>query len=269
MTKSSGTRKTISDNFVEEGGTLVLSFLSNTRQADFAGGRTRVAEFEMVFLEVQGFNRVSYRNLDLRDSNGDVVSPLSPESGRPFDRVYDSTGEDVFRVESSENAWQITQASLSVIQDDLSVYPRIPETQTHPGFTWAVGDEPDPTNGDRFGAIAGSEMEYSDPPAALQAVSFESGDNSIIQYGFYNNSSHRQIVPRMNISGRTYRVVPITKAEEQTKALEKALSDDPTAEVLTFGPVTDNYTISLPSEWEDVGAVRQQVGPLSTFGGGN
>lgn len=259
---------TISDEVVSEGGNLILAFLSNTRQADFDGGRTRVAEFDVAFFEVQGYNRVAYRNLDLRDSNGNVVSPLSAESGRDFDRIYDDEGNDIFRIESTENPWQLTHASLSVIQDSVRVYPRIPETQTQPGFTWAVGDEPDPTNGDPFGSVAGSEMEYSAPPAALQAVSFESGDSSTIQYGFYNNSQHRQIVPRMNIVGRTYRTVPVTKPEEQTDALEAALGDDPTAQVLTFGPVTDNYTISLPSEWDDVDAVRKQVGPLSTFGGG-
>lgn len=261
--------RTISDEVVAEGGKLVLAFFSNTRQARFSGGKSRVAEFDLAFFEVQGYNRVNYRGLDLRDSNGNTVSPLSPQSGRDYDRLYDPEGNDIFRVETNENPWQITQASVSVLQDNVRIYPRIPETETQPGWTWAVGDEPSPTAGDDFGFTAGGEMDYDTPPASLQAVGFESGDNSTIQYGFYNRSQHRGVVPRLNVVGRTYRTVPITKTEEQRKAMKKALDDTSAAQVLTFGPVTDNFTINLPDDWEEVDAVRDHVGPLSQFGGGS
>lgn len=267
MAQNKASTRTISDELVGEGGKLVLAFLSNTRQADFNGGRARVAEFNLAFLEVQGYNEARYRGLDLRDSNGDIVSPLQPQSGRGFDRIYDSDGADIFRIETNENPWQVTQAALSVLQDSVRAYPRIPETEPHPAFTWAVGDEPDPTKGHKFGSISGAEMDWESPPASLQAVAFESGDNSTIQYGFYNSSQHRGVVPRLNVFGRTYRTVPVTKPQEQKRALENALGDDPSSQVLTFGPITDNYTVSLPGEWDDVGAVVKHTGPLSTFGG--
>lgn len=260
-------QRTISDDLVNEGGKLVLAFFSNTRQVEFEDTRTRLAEFTLAFFEVQGYNRVNYRGLDLRDSNGNTISPLSAESGRDFDRLYDASGDDIFRVETNENVFQITHASISVLQDSVRVYNRIPETETQPGWTWSVGDQPDPTAGVDFGFTAGVEMDYEDPPASLQAVAFESGDQSTIQYGFFNNSPHRGVVPRMNVEGRTYRTVPITDTEEQQEAMQTALDDTSAAQILTFGPVTDNFTINLPAEWEDVNAVKDHVGPLSEFGG--
>jgi|GEM_PF-4139491 len=259
--------KPISHEFLEEGHQLVVAFLSNLRQARFKGGKARVGEFDLAFFEVQAYNRTAYRGVDLRDSDGEIVDPISPESGRNYRRIHSPEGNDVFRIEDTENAWQLTHTSLGVLQDSVRVYPRIPETQTHPGFTWAAADQPNPTDGDRFGYVSGAQVAYENPPAALQALSYKSGDTSVFQYGFYNESSTKQIVPRFNVVGRTYRVVPITKAEEQARALQRASGIDPTAHLLTFGPVTDNFTINLPDEWQDVDAVRSKTGPIN--GGGS
>jgi len=266
MRNELGDNKTIYEQTVEEGGTLILAFFSNTRKASFTNGDARVAEFELAFFEVQGANRVNYRNLDLRDSTGSTVTPLGPEAGQGFQRIHDDEGEDIFRIETNESPWQITHTSVSVLQDNVWVYPRIPETNAHPGWTWAVGDEPNPANGDQFGFTAGAEMDYDEPPASLQSIAFESGDRSTIQYGFFNDSQHRDALPRMNVEGKTYRVSPITSTDKQTDAMQSALGDYPNAKFLTFGPITDNFTISLPDEWKDVGATVNHIGPLSQFG---
>jgi len=224
-------------------------------------------KFDVAFFQVQGFERLTYRDLSLYDSQGNPRGPLIPESGVGFSRLYNSAGEDIARVETDSNVWQMSHFGLSVLEDDVRVYPRVPETETQPGFTWAVGDEPNPTEGDDFGFVSGGEMDYDNPPKALQTVTFKSGDTSKLQYGFYNENSERRVDPTLTLQGRTYRTVPVISEKIQEELLKRATNDDEGVKILTWGPVTDSFSINLPSKWDDAGAVRSMTGSLFSDGG--
>jgi hypothetical protein len=213
-------------------------------------------EFSQAFFEVKGYSHLQYRKLDLFDSSGNKRGPIGSQSGLSFSRLHDSNGDDIARVGTDENAWQLSHFSVSVLNPDIRVYPRIPATEPHPAWSWAVGGEPDPSNGSEYGFVSGERMNWEDPPAELQTVAFQSGDRSQIQYGFYNENPNIQISPSLNVLGRTYRVSPITQEKEQNQVLKEAMEEDSPSEVITLSGVTDTVTFTYPEEWEEAGAVQ-------------
>jgi hypothetical protein len=259
----------LEQDLLEESQNLVLAYFTNETRKRYNGESVRIAEFELVFLEVQAYTRVSYRGLVPRDSSGNQLGPLDPQSGTGFTRLSDQDGNDVLRVETSDSPWLVTHTSLGVLQDSIRVYPRIPETETHPGFSWANPSEPSSEDGSPYGYVSGKEMEYYNPPSALQSVSFQSGDRSLTQFGFYNEHSSRRYNPILNVQGRTYRVVPISDPDVQESVLDNAIGGGQGSRLLNYGPVASNYTISFPEEWEDADCIKEHSGRLDEFRGDN
>lgn len=251
-------RPTIYDEVLEEGEFLALAFARNVSRTEVAQGVTRLMDFDIAFFEVTGHEHLQYRPLDVYDSSGTARGPISASSGLDFGRLYDSNGDDVARVETDENPWQLSHFSLSVLEDDIRVYPRIPETEPKPGWSWAVGDEPDPTSGDNFGYVPGNAMKWESPPAELQTVGFESGDRSTIQYGFYNENPNLQVDPTLNVLGRTYRTAPVVNPDRQLEILRMAMNpgENPGFNVITYSRVTEPVTVNLPTDWTTVGNVQ-------------
>jgi hypothetical protein len=264
---SSKKEPTVRDELLEEGEYLALAFARNVESTKVKASKQRLMKFDVAFFQIQGFERLTYRDLGLHDSQGGSRGPLAPESGVDFTRLYNSDGEDIARVETDENVWQLSHFAPSVLEGDVRVYPRVPETETQPGFTWAVGARPDPTVGEEFGFVSGKEMDYYSPPKALQTVAFQSGDTSNFQYGFYNENSEKRVDPTLTLQGRTYRTVPVSSEQTQERILKQAGTGDEGVNILTWGPVTDSYSINLLSEWDEAGAIRSITGSLFSNGG--
>lgn len=264
--------ETIDDATLGNGHTLVLSFARNTKASQVGGTESQILEHDLVFLEVQGTERLSYRPYKVKNDDGEVKDPLPGRelpgaSGYQFDRLFDDRGDDIIRVETGESPWSISHFSISALQDNIQVYPRIPTTERQPGWSWASQSEPDPTTGDPYGNVSGKEMRFENPRADMETFAFLSGDKSRVQYGFYNRARFTTISPTLKLEGKTYKVAPITSDARQADELQKALSDDQSARIATWGTISDAFTINLPDDWGDSGAVRRISGPY--FEGGN
>lgn len=258
--------QTIEEATLDNGDTLILSFARNIASTEIEGVTTQTLEHDLVFLEIQGTERLVFRPLRLRVDDGSRRNPLAPteselQSSTPFNPLFDENGEDIVRVETSDSPWIITHFAPSVAQNDIRIYPRIPETQRSPGWPWASGSEPDPNVGDGFGYVAGAEMDYEAPPAKLQTFGFRSGDDSVTEYSFRNSNRFKAIDPTLKLEGKTYRTAPITSDARQEEELQRAIQGEDDTVITTWGTISDAFTVTLPSEWAETGAVRRITGP--------
>lgn len=254
------TTETIEDASLDIGDTLALSFARNLKGVTYEGGSTEVMEYDVAFFEVQGREPLIYDRYKLKDDNGDEKGAIDPNAGISFDQLYDDRGRDIARVETNESHWLISHFSLGVLEKDILIYPRVPDVQRRPGWSWANQSEPDPDAGDQFGHVASKETGYNNPSAKLQTFAFESGDNSRMEYGFYNKSNTIPLNPTINIKGYTYRVAPVSNEDRQMDVLRKALSDEESAKIVTWGVISDSFAINLPDDWTDAGCVARISG---------
>ena len=201
------------------------------------------------------FQVVNYAELilrdKLRDKSGSVVT-LNAGSGRDYDYIYDSDGKDVLRIRArDELMWYMYHFSIAVLQDKIRIYPRIPPSQTGGAFEYLTIERPKPIDGDPFGYILSDETDYYNPPVSLEAVTWMSGEQSIIQYGFYNEGTSN-VQPDISIRGRAYIVAPYTKSDDEKRAVINAiLKEDIRGIIVQFGPIKDTFSVNIPKAWND------------------
>jgi len=209
----------------------------------------RVAELARcyVFQILPGaWSLLRWRPLDLRDDTGATVT-VDPQSGVDYQHLYDSAGNDILRIpEASKNKFLVYHYSLAVQQNRVRIYPLVPETQTGGGFTYLSAREPDPTAGDPQGYILGEETDFMNPPRELEAISFMTGETSVIQYGFYNEHPDRRIIPRMHVKGRAYLLKPVV--EEGIK--KKVVYGKIPRTMVSAGPIKDSFEPGVPDAWD-------------------
>jgi len=182
----------------------------------------------------------------LRDDTGATVR-IDPEDGVDYQHLYDSDGNDILRIpEASKNRFLVYHYSLAVQQNRIRLYPLIPETQTAGGFTYLGTLEPDPTAGDAQGYLLGEEMDFMNPPRELEAISFMTGETSVLQYGFYNEHPDRRIIPRMHVKGRAYLLKPVV--EENLK--KKIVYEKIPRTMISAGPIKDSFEPGVPDAWD-------------------
>lgn len=212
-----------------------------------------------------GWDELIYRPLDLRDQDGNIQS-IEPETGVEFQKLYDDQGEDVLRIrDRGDNEWYLYHFSIAVQQPDLRVYPRIPDTQSGGGWEYLTADEPDPTEGDPYGYVPGRQMNYDDPPRALETVAFQNGHESNIEYGFYNESPENDMVPRLHVRGRSYIVKPYTSEENK----RKVISGREPRTMVKFGTIRDSFEPNTPNEWDVAEIEIEQASLRSQLAQGN
>ncbi|WP_440005298.1 hypothetical protein [Halomicrococcus sp. SG-WS-1] len=250
--------QSIQAELLDEGSHLALTFPRNIENVKLNKSTQRLMEFDVVFFEVQAWEDVRYKPLDLYDSKGNEQGPIGPQSGLDYSRLHNANGRDLASIGTNENPWLLTHFSFSVLEDDVRVYPKV-STETLPGWTWT--NEADAKNGDEYGYYPGKELDYDSPSSALETVAFSGGDYSPVEFGFYNESTQRSVDPTLNVLGRTYRTAPVTDKTRQDKLIEKTALEDSTVKTVGYGPVTDSVVINLPDAWEEAGAVRQLSGP--------
>ena len=203
--------------------------------------------------QVQAIARyLKYEPYTLHDSAGAAVGPLTASAtlkGIDFTRLYDSEGEDILRIEN--NPWILYHYAVSVRQPEIRIYPQIPPAALGGGWEYLVTSEPYPQAGSDYGYVAGREMsDYYDPPASLESLAWKSGENSYNRYGFYNESSEKDINPLLNITGRGYLVHPIMD-DKTKKAIVAGPPVGPPRTLVSIGPIRNLYSIPTPSEWDD------------------
>lgn len=211
----------------------------------------------------QAFNAFKFGSFKLYDSDGNAVGPVSPNTGKDYQRLYrDTSGNDIFE---NDEHWMLYHYSLAVQQPTIRIYPSIPRSELMGALTYAVSGEPDPTTPDNYGYVVGREMDFDDPPADLENVGWRTGDTgtkSDIEYGFYNEDNTKKVDPILNVKGRAYTVEPITEKGRQKSLL---LGKEPRT-IVSIGPIHKAVGVDWPDKWDSVGAVMEIEEPVR--GGG-
>ncbi len=185
----------------------------------------------------------------MHDESGTLISALTSNSGIDYQHLYDDSGDDILRIK--DNPWIIYHFAIAVRQAEIRIYPQIPPAALLGGWEYLVSNEPYPQSGSNYGYVAGKEIEdYFDPPASLESVAWLSGTTSYNRYGFYNESSEKDIVPLLNISGRGYLVHPVMDDETKRKVIAGPPQGPPRT-LVSVGPIRNLYSIPTPTEWDD------------------
>lgn len=208
---------TISDAGLEVGEYLVLQIAGSFSNKTITGDRIRTKDTEYWFFQVADRVNLNYSPYTLRSDNGNSVGPIDPETGVNYQRLYDSDGQDILRVNDSH--WRIYHFSLGIQQNQVRVYPRIPDNQNGGGFDWLSGSQASPQDGEPFGYIPASDTDYNDPTIELEAVSWETSSRSPVQYGFYNENPNEPVDPIISIKGFAYELRPVEQEDEMLSLL--------------------------------------------------
>lgn len=215
----------------------------------------RTKNSELWFFQVSDAAELLYAPYKLRGSDGSLVGDISSGSGSNYQRLYDSDGEDILRVE--DRNWRVYHYALGVQQDDIRIYPRIPDNQNGGAWEWLTASQPDPTNGDPYGYIPGERSDYYDPSVSLEGISWETASVTPIEYGFYNEGN-TAIEPILSVRGHGYELRPVEQKVEMLRILSELSKPVYNRQVsVTMIDYSRNalrpFTFDPPEAWKDAG----------------
>jgi len=251
----SGVAEGIRERLLRERDYLVIEKFEDTIDVDVpeTGKRITLRKGKAFVFQIQGVARnLKYEPYQLYTQGGVAIPALPPGTGLPYQRLYNSNGEDILRVE--DDAWVIYHFSIAVQQPEIRIYPQIPPDIDMGGWEYLTAGQPQPNAGSNFGYVAGREIaDYYNPPASLETIGWRGKDRvsskSYARFGFWNESALKIISPIFNIYGRAYLVHPVMEEE----AMRKIVAGPPVgpARTLVFeGPIRAPYSLPVPTDWE-------------------
>lgn len=214
----------------------------------------RTKNSELWFFQVADRSELLYAPYQLLDDSGTSIGAIGSQSGTNYQRLFDASGDDILRIEDFN--FRVYHYSLGVQQDEIRIYPRIPDNQNGGAWDWLSGSEPDPTAGDPYGYIPGERTDYYDPDISLEAVSWETSSRSPIQYGFYNESTTKDIEPVLSVRGHAYELRPVEQREEKLAILAElgrppGKRDIAVRSVEYSGTSLRAFAFDPPNDWQD------------------
>jgi hypothetical protein len=218
-----------------------------------AGGNIRTKDSEIWFFQVADVAELFYYPLRLFDENGNAQGPLSSGGTQDYSRLYDSNGDDILR--NDDDDWTVYHFSVGVRQDDVRIYPRVPENQNGGGFTWLTGDEPDPTTPSSFGYLQGNQTSVENPNTSLEGLAWRVSSRSEHQYGFVNDAEV-QVDPLVSVVGAAYQLRPVSEEDQMLNLLADMGRpiDEQDTRIHTIEYSRNNLRTlsdSVPEEWKD------------------
>lgn len=192
-----------------------------------------------------------------------VVPYLEPDEGTVEVPLVDENGNDVLR--NDEDDWFVYHVAVSPLQENLRVYPFVPESQPDGVFQYLSNNRPAPTQGDVVGYVDGNDTEdFYDPDGGLNEVlAWNEGSNTDLSFGLYNNDQERRIIPKLSIDGAGYSLSPILGEAEKRKVLFKAFNDDQNVVHFQWGALRDSFTYEVPDEWTNADNVIESLGAFN------
>ncbi len=210
-------REYISDVLLDTGDNLVLIFPEPTDAEVPLGdtGRIGVPYARAFFFKVAVASRLKFHY--------DLFETLAVTTGVTWNYLGATSfgvGADILRISSDD--WWIYHFGYAPLQDTLRVYRRIGSMPNETGFEYVTPDLPNPILGSTFGYIKGAEVyNWFDPPVETETIAFRNDKIGRLWYfGLYNESRELEIDPALDIVGKAYRLIPITKQENMIKMLK-------------------------------------------------
>lgn len=245
---------TISDAGLEPGEYLVIQVGGSYSNKTVSGDTIRTKDTEYWFFQVSDRVNLTYAPYTLRGDNGTEVGPIDSESGVNYQRLFDSDGQDILRIE--DFAWRLYHFSLGVQQDDIRIYPRIPDNQNGGGFDWLSGSQPSPQDGEPYGYWPSRQTDYDDPTIELEALSWETSSRSPVQYGFYNENPNEPVEPILSVRGWAYELRPVEQEEEMLEILADTFRfrnkrQNAVRQIEFSKQALRSYSFDIPGAWRD------------------
>jgi len=256
------------------GNFLVLTInKTKKRVANGRGGEVRLREREHLFFKVESAKTLRFRPFDTSASiaaynqeagntvGGNPVTYLEPEQGTTAVPLIDENSNDILR--NDDDDWLAYHVTVQPMQEDIRVYPQIPDTQPGGVFPYLGSSRPAGTAGDVVGYVDGNDNpNWYDPEADLaETFVFNQDKSTDLAYQFYNASQERRLTPKLNIFGAGYVLTPIINENVKRNILDAASANDPAVTHLTFGAIRDSFTIELPDSWNDVNNSIEEAEP--------
>lgn len=251
------------------GNFLVLTINKTKKQVRGARGKVRLREREHLFFKVESAKTLRFRPFDTSATiaayNNQIQNSqlpyLEPDQGTEALPLIDSNNNDILRNDEDDFlAYHITAQPL---QEDIRVYPQIPDTQPGGVFPYLGSNRPAATAGDIVGYVDGNDNpNWYDPEADVtETLVWNGGTATDISYQFYNASAERRLTPKLNIFGAGYILSPIVDETVKRNILDAVSRNDPAVTHLTIGAIRDSFTIELPDNWDNVDNSLEETEP--------
>lgn len=176
----------ITEKFLDEGSLFGISFSQG-----------------IVFLEVTGWEQVKF-------SPYDEIGAVQPGSQSGFQRLNDSSGDDILFVEKREK--KVLHTGIGMSPRFMRRYTNYPEGEVRLRRMPNLGT---PTGGDDFGYVDGSDSPFNEPTDAEELM-IPPGVH--LDFNFYN-PDNEQRTPVLNIVNRVYRVRPLDPNNSDDKKM--------------------------------------------------
>lgn len=200
-------KKLISDRLLDEGDNFILVFASESGTV----GAQQVPVGRGFFFKVLSWDLFRYEYTG--------VAALNAVTGVTYNYLGTTShgvGNDIMRIKDDE--WWLYHFGYSVPASTIRVYRRLSGRMALGGMEYNSADEPDPTVGADYGYVLGSEIDnLYDPPAYTETICWYTGkvDTPLWEWGFYNESATLRQPIRMILTGRQYKMIPITRKDVQ------------------------------------------------------
>jgi hypothetical protein len=253
----------MASRLARENNFLILSFTQNksSYRTGIQNDTVRVKDTEHWFFQVKTTNTLRLRPFNLGPSIAAFKSQvegveepwIEPEEGIGPVPLIDTQGNDVLR--NDEDDWFVYHYTVAPMQEDIRVYPQIPDSQPGGVFRYLGARQPSSQLGSPIGYADGNDNpEYYEPQGGiLENLVWDTGETTPVEYQFFNSNSQRRKIPKLNIFGAGYVLAPITEDVVKRNLLVAASNNDNSVTQLTWGPIRDTFSYELPDSWEDVG----------------
>lgn len=265
----------ISEKLGDTGDYLVISIQKTEKPLESDSlertGTVRTNESEYWIFQIDAAKRLILRPFNAAASvtaykERAGISPatpyLEPDEGTVEVPLVDENGNDVLR--NDQDDWFVYHAAVAPLQENLRVYPFVPESQPDGVFQYLSNNRPAPTQGDNVGYVDGNDTgDFYNPNGGLNEVlAWNEDSTTSLSFGLYNNDQERRIIPKLAIDGAGYSLSPILDEPQKRKVLRAAFNDDPSVVHFQWGAIRDSFTFDVPDEWTNA---NNQVESLGSY----
>lgn len=213
--------KTLAQRVRDPGHGFIVGFPTTSTKRSTGDGRFKLGTLEAYFFRVARSQSLYYEY--------DELGSFADGETRDFDYLGGGglgTGDDVLRVGDGDfHAYHFGYAADS---PDLNIYTAVaPSSESNKALSRRGRDRgPQPGDATGFFNSRRASSKY-DPPSETERVAFRNDkDGEFLEFGFEATDDIAAANSTVYLTGRGYKLLPVTDKETQDKMLEVALSED-------------------------------------------